>query len=373
MPETTPTPPATTTATPAPEAPARPLSKEAFLEAAKSVPGVLDADDTGSIERRFNIKRHTDENASHEASSEVPAQKVENGAGDKKAEADKSVEPPPLKVKIDGEEVELDVKATFPEFAEVWDKFSDAQKKRILAMHQKDVASNRRFSQAALTQKQLQNLIGLLKENPMAVLTHPSLNHNVRKVVEDWLTEQIEYETMDPKDRELLDAKKALKANEDKERNAKQESERKEIEALQGQYTKSYQKEIIEAIDGSGLPKSSETVARIAYYLKEALKERPGPDGKPRPGVRLKASDVVDLVRDDYERMMKRLVGQADAETLVKLFGDDVAEKFRKHLLKPIKTTGETPAKQSPSGERKGQRKKLTSDEWRKRLDERVG
>jgi hypothetical protein len=352
----------TTAPTPAKEAPAKPT--------AQAESGELDDFDRADLERRFGIRRMNPTDETDDGSR--PATKAEIAAGDR-TEKPALGEAPKLKLKVDGEETEINVAETFPEFADAWDKLTDTQKKRIVAMHQKELASGKRFSEASLTRRQMLSLMNALKTDPMSVLGHPSLNHNVRKIVEDWLAEQIEYETLDPKEKELRDAKRILKEKEETERRSKEDNERKEIEALQGQYVQSYQKEIVEAIESSGLPKSTETVARIAYYLKEALKPREQEDGTKVPGVRLRAVDVVDLVREDYQRMMQRLVGQADAETLIKLFGDEFSEKIRKHLLKPIKTTGETPAKQATGERASGQPKKLTKDEWKRRIEERVG
>lgn len=353
-----------------------PLSKERFLEAAKAVPGVLDDEDRASLERRFNIKRPiNEEKKPEEPKEEQQAEPKEIKEESKKEETppEKSKEAPKMKLKIDGEEMEIDVEKTFPEFSDTWEKLPEAAKKRILAMHQKDLAASRRFSQASLTQKQLQSLITLLKEDPMQVLAHPSLNHNVRQVVENWLADQIQYEMMDPKEKELVDTKKKLQEKEELEKRTKEEAERAEIQALETQYAKQYQKEIIEAIDTSGLPKTAETVARIAYYLKEALKDRIGPDGKKVPGVRLKPSDVVDLVKEDYAKVFERLGLEAEPETLVKMFGEGFAEKFRKYFLaKTGKTTGQTPEKQPVLENQPQQKKKLSKDEWRKRNEERT-
>ena len=370
--------------TPTPEVTTEPSSKgvQTALKTVvtpSGVPGELDEYDHAALEQRFGIRRNREarEAAAKEPEKIVDEESVSDDDDSEEAEHAPSTEvkkaeaPTTMKIKVDGKEVQVNINEAFPEFAEAWGTLSDKQKNRIVAMHQKDLSASRRFSEASLTKKQLGNLVALLKENPMQVLAHPSLNHNVREMVESWLGDQLEYEQMDPKDRELVDAKRQIKENEDLVRNAKAETERKEVEALQGRYTKTYQKEIIEAIEGSGLPKSTETASRIAYYLREALRPRTV-NGQKVDGVRLKAEDVMDLVRDDYQRMMKRLVGQADMDTLVGLFGDEFTEKARKHLLKPVKQTGTTPEKQADTRGEPKRKKKIDKDEWKRRNAERT-
>jgi hypothetical protein len=116
-------------------------------------------------------------------------------------------------------------------------------------------------------------------------------------------------------------------------------------------------------METSGLPKTPETVQRLVYYLKSALKK----------GARLKATDVVELVREDYTKSVKSMFGQADPETLVKMFGDDFVKKVSKYEAKKLKDTGKTPPKQPPATNTARKSKKLSKDEWRALVRKRAG
>ncbi len=359
MPEET----TTTTAT-APEVP------ETTAPEADEAPPVIEATiedtvDHESLQRRFGLKPP-------EPSEELAEDEPEPDEGEPPVEEPTEEPEPPapsptIKAKVDGQVIEVDVQKTFPEFAEAWDKFTDSQKQRILAMHQKDLSASRRFEQANLTRKQMMALVEGLKNNPMGVLGHPSLNHNVRQIVEEWLIKKIEFDEMDPQAKELHETKEKLKSREEQERATKKQAEQVQMDTMMDQQGKQYQTEIIDAMEKSSLPKTTETVRRIAHYLREALKPRGG-----KPGVKLKAIDVVDLVREDYERVMKNMIGHADPEELVKMFGDGFTEKMRKHMLKPLRKAGQTPPVQPPAGNKRKVTKKMTKEEWRAMINRRA-
>ena len=232
----------------------------------------------------------------------------------------------------------------------------------LIKGYQKHAASGERFEEAAKVKKQLVDLVELMKTDPIEVLKHPSLGHDIRKLAEDWLYEQIQYENMDPKEKELIDVKNELKITRQKEEQTKKEAQNREIESYRTHYAKQYQGEIQEAMETSGLPKTPETVSRLVYYLKKGLAKN----------VRLKATDVVDLVRDDYMKSAKAMFGSADAETLVKMFGQDFIKKVQKHEAKKLKDTGKTPKIQPPSDGRVRGKKPLTKDEWKARIAKRA-
>jgi hypothetical protein len=290
-----------------------------------------------------------------------PAEKEEVASTPPK-EAPKQTSPTKVKFVVDGAEVEVDVAKEFPEFADTWEKMSEPQRKRLAAMWQKDRSASRRFSEAALTKKQMAEMVHLLKTDPLAVLKHPALGHDARKIIEDAMLEFIENDNLDPKEKELRELKHKIKKQEEKEEFEKNEKAKEEIATMTAQFTKSYQADIIEALQASKLPKTSETIKSMAQYMKQALKY----------GARLKAADVVDLVRQDYQRKFKALFSEADAESLVEMFGQDLSEKFRKHSLKTLKTTGKMPEKQAEGGPDRKVKKTINEDEWREMIDRRA-
>jgi hypothetical protein len=357
MPENTSLPPAST-----------PPNSSGAQPAATSA-AIPDEVDYSSLERRFGIKKMGQKTVAPAAATSVPAPKVEKPAGDKPTEGVEAPKPAPkqpsatkAKFVVDGTEIEVDVKTTFPEFADTWEKMSDPQRQKLASMWQKDRSASQRFAKAAMTQKNMAELIHALKTNPREVLSHPALGHDMRKMIEDWMLEFIETDNLDPKEKENRELKHKIKKAEEKEKADAEREQQMEVARLTEQFHVTYQKEIIEALETSGLPKTSETVKSIAGYLKQALKH----------GAKLHAKDVVDLVRQDYQKKFKSLFGEADAESLVAMFGEEFAEKIRKHELKKLKATGKVPEKQAEGGSTPKADKRLSKEEWKEMIRKRA-
>jgi hypothetical protein len=89
-------------------------------------------------------------------------------------------------------------------------------------------------------------------------------------------------------------------------------------------------------------------------------------------GYELKAADVVGLVRDDFKHEAKTLLDQLDGQTLIEFLGDNAAKKIADYNLDKIKTVGrKVPASEQGKHESDdtAKIKKLSKEEWRKRLD----
>lgn len=249
-----------------------------------------------------------------------------------------------FKVKVNGEEVEVD-------------------EDELKAGYQTRKASDEKFREAAMSKKQAEEFIHLLRTNPKKVLSNPDLGIDVRKFAEEFLVEQMEEEMMDPKDRELRDAKRQLEEIENEKKRIKEEEESKQAAQLKEKYSQEYQTSIVEALQTSGLPKSEHTVKRMAYYMHQGLKR----------GMNLGAKDVVSLVKQDYIDEQKALYSNLDGDMLVQLLGSDVADKIRKYDVSKVKGQRQEPkypAKQPEGGTpRPKKSKKISKEDWKARMD----
>jgi hypothetical protein len=99
----------------------------------------------------------------------------------------------------------------------------------------------------------------------------------------------------------------------------------------------------------------------MAYYLLKAIDK----------GYELQAKDVTDLVHRDYVNDTKALYSGLDADTLIKILGDDVAGKIRKHDLAKLKNPqGQQFDNFDPDKQPISKPKMESKDDWRKRLAE---
>lgn len=229
----------------------------------------------------------------------------------------------------------------------------------LVSGYQTRKASDEKFREAAMSRKQAEEFIHLLKTNPKKVLTDPNLGVDFRKLAEEYLVEQMQEEMMEPQERELRDAKRRLQEYEEVEKSKQKEAEEVRKSELRQKYAQDYQNQILGALQTSGLPKTEHTVKRMAYYMHESMKR----------GMSLGPVDVVDLVKQDYINDTKSLYGGLDADALMSILGDDIASKIRKHDVAKFKSGAATP-KKSDSGSSSNTKKseKLTKDEWREKL-----
>lgn len=219
---------------------------------------------------------------------------------------EEKIAPKSFKVKIDGAEQEV-------------------SEEELLRGYQTASAAQKRMQEAAMSRKQVEEVINLLRKDPFKVLTDPSLGINARELAEKFLMQQLEDEA-NPKDAENRKLKQQLEQIEEEKRLARQDEEKRQAEVLIKQHTENYTKDISNALETSGLPKTNHTVKRMAYYMAEGLKR----------GLDLSAKDVVDYVRNDYMNDVKELFSSSDGEILLKLLGEDVAKKIRKYDLSRV-------------------------------------
>lgn len=240
------------------------------------------------------------------------------------------------KVKIDGQE-------------------SEVEENELIAGYQTRKASAKHMEEAAALRKQSEQFIAMLKKDPLKILSHPALGHDLRKLAEEYLGGVLEDELLDPTAKELKQLKQKMSEAEEKTKAEKEEAEAQINAELKGRFTEHYNTSILKVLETSGLPKTSDTVKRMAYYLHQGLLHK----------MDLKPEDVVDLVKEDYLTTIKELFGAADAEKLTELLGDDVIKKVRKADIEKMKKNPmnevRTPEKQgAPRGEKKKEGKDAT-------------
>lgn len=241
---------------------------------------------------------------------------------------------------------------------------------------QRGLAADERFQQAAETEKKMRQFIQMLKESPEKVLFHQSLQNDpeavidrlvnflgpkARPIIEKRMAQWVDEEMMDPKDRELMEHKKKIKEMEESRRTDEQNANNERMKTLTQHYNEAYSKDIAETLDKSGLPKTPFTVRRIAQYLSQLLDR----------GIEAKASDVVDLVRQDYSLEHNQLYGSLEGEALLSILGDDVTNKVVKAAAELMKTGKMKPlsAKEQPEAEPARKKSKyITPDEFREKM-----
>lgn len=254
-----------------------------------------------------------------------------------------------LKGKVDGKEVEI------PE-------------DEAVAAWQKRTSADKRFQEAATTKKQAEGILKAVsqsKDNPqMLKKIFSDVGVDFRATAEQFLYSLIQEEQMTPEQKELHETKKKLSEYEqEKQEKQKAEEEQQRVE-LEGKYEKEYQASIIETLDKTDLPKSEFTIGRIARYLYLGLER----------GVELQPTDVMDLVRRDYNNEMTALFKNASPDQIAAIAGEDFLKKLREFDLNKVRNGigGEKPNQPNSPLRKPTPKKGLTKEEFQELVKQRV-
>lgn len=278
---------------------------------------------------------------------------IENEQGsEEKKEAPKEVQSfkKKLKLKVDGEEIEDEI------------DFNDEEGlKRKLQL---SYAAKKRMEEAKAAKSKAFEIIKAFEEDPANVFK--KLGPKGREAAERFLLEQIQEEMLDPKDKELRDLKKFKEEIEKERETQKEAAKRKELEAQEARYADEFQKTIISALDKSGLPKSPESIKRMAQIMSKNLEL----------GLELTPDELALEVKNDMQGMLKSFIKDATGDQLVAMFGEDIANRIRKFDIQKLQEKQSGVFGQKPKQEAQAPRPKsnrpMTMDEWKASLEERI-
>lgn len=201
-------------------------------------------------------------------------------------------------------------------------------------------AASKRMQEAAATKKQTEQLLRALQENPLEVLNDDRImgQKKFREIAENFLIEQLKLEQMSPEQRLQMERDRELQHYKEQEKLRQQEQEQQKMAGLEKQYIEKFEKTIIDALQSSGLPKNPKTVASMARLLQLSIKN----------GIEADSKILAQMVKDEYQTDLKSIIGDLEAEQLLAMFGDDIANKIRKHDLSKLQIRNPAPAKPAP-------------------------
>lgn len=179
-------------------------------------------------------------------------------------------------------------------------------------------AASKELNEGKMARKKAEEFITAMKNKEQLFDVLQKLGHDPRKLAEEYLVSQLKEDMMDPKDKELRDAKAKLKAIDDMERRQRESIEAKRLEEMKQKYTKEFNEQFVSALKESELPPTKAMVAEMAKYISRSAKI----------GFKMSPKEAAQLVKEDVQKSQLSLIGNADGETLLKLFGDDVAKKI---------------------------------------------
>ena len=214
-----------------------------------------------------------------------------------------------LKVKIDGQEREMD-------------------EKDVIDGYQLRQVSDKKRSEAEKTMQEYTKLFEHLKKDPIKFMKATGIDFD--NLATSYLAKKAEEHMMDPKERELRQAKAEAEQYKKwvEEQKSHQEKTKKEQEI--STHRQQIHSEIIQAIEESkelGLPVDEELVIHIAQKM--ILQDK-----KQKP---LNAKESLTRAYESQQKYLKAMAAKMEGESLIKWLGEDVAMKIRKHDLALLK------------------------------------
>lgn len=263
------------------------------------------------------------------------------------------------KIEVDGRQMainEAQLKALWglPENEELTDK----EFKSLVSAYKAQKTADSRSQQASRQEKLVKEIAEMIQKNPWELLQRAG--YDPRQLAEEYLTQAIEEEMLPENEREL---KKIRAEKEELERQYREEMtrrEREQMELASKQAEQEITSQIIESLESSNLPKTPDVVQRIAKYMYLAESK----------GVNVPIKQIIPLVEEDLRNLNASILKSLDPNNRINYIGEDLLKQIRRDDLARLKRPESKPTPVSQT--KQPQNKKLSKEEWRAILAERV-
>jgi len=254
------------------------------------------------------------------------------------------------KLQVDGQEMEAEI-----------DLNDDEAVRKELQMSR---AAKKRMGEAQAEKKKAFEIIKAFESDPESMLKR--LGPKGREIAEKYLLAQINEEMLSPAEKELRDLKNENETYKQKEAREKAEREAKISAQKEYEFAQSFQNTIIQALEKSGMPKTPTHIKNLARLMSQNLDL----------GLDLSPQELADeWAREraqDYSTEFKDM----SADQFVKLYGQDMANRLRKHAIKELQEKhshlNQPGKKVESSGSSSQQSRPMTMDEWRDSVSRRI-
>ena len=313
-----------------------------------------------------------------EMPKELPLPEIEDEglelAGEEEAPAQKEHKRKPSKpevqpdgtrsqtILVDGREYQVNEEILKKYYNFVGDEpLTEREFKTLVSSYKQKINNDNKSREASTLIKQVEGVLGQLKNNTKDSLRKLFADNpaKLREEVESLLLEELENEMLDPKEKELREYKRReeeWKQAREQEELAKRQAEE---EYLANEYSKQIEADIMNVLDTSNLPKTRDTVLRIADYLLKANDRK----------MNLQASQVVALVKEDIRKELDSVLNEATDEQLIEILGEERLKKIRQADLKRLKSQPKAPRILSEDDDYQPARQTNQGEDWQSAKD----
>ena len=236
---------------------------------------------------------------------------------------------------------------------------TDKEFKTMVSSYKAQKTSDIATRNAKQQEKLVKEIAEMIQTNPFELLKRAG--YDPRQLAEEYLTQAIEEDMLPENEKEL---RKVRYEKEELERQYKEELSRREQEQMDVAIQQAQQEisnNIIDALENSSLPKSPEVVKRIANYMLIAEQK----------GINVNPKQVIPLVEEDFRNLNSQILRSLDPTKRISYIGEDLLKQIRQDDLARLKTS-QSQSSQSVPKSRQPDNKKITKEEFRRQLAERI-
>jgi hypothetical protein len=265
------------------------------------------------------------------------------------AETDVAPASDKYRVKVDGEELEVDID-------------------ELRRGYQLSRASTKRFEEASKLYKQVQPLLSAREKADLNGLLEGIPDDKKREWAEHYLSEWLKYQELDPKDRENLEYKKKLSHYEKQEQARKEAEQKQREEQVQAQLRSKAQQEIDDELSEvlKSIPKEKRSPRLVARIAEEMLAHWQSRQSK------LPAKAAYERATQALKQDVTDVLGSLETEQLVQILPKEVVNKLLKFHADRVKSQSPfgnrspTTSDPKPSG-----KKRMDTDSFFNKLDQK--
>jgi len=236
---------------------------------------------------------------------------------------------------------------------------TDKEFKTMVSSYKAQKTSDFATRNARQQEKLVKEIAEMIQTNPFELLKRAG--YDPRQLAEEYLTQAIEEDMLPENEKEL---RRVRQEKEELERQYKEELTRREQEQMNIAIQQAQQEisnSIIDALESSSLPKSPEVVKRIANYMLIAEQK----------GINVNPKQVIPLVEEDFRNLNAQILKSLDPTKRISYIGEDLLKQIRQDDLARLKTS-QSQSSQSVPKSKQPTNKKITKEEWRRELAERI-
>lgn len=213
---------------------------------------------------------------------------------------------------------------------------------------QKAMASDEKFQEAATLRKDVQLLVKTLKENPLAILTHPDVGVDVKQLAQMVINQELEDMQKSPEQKKLEELEKQLKSEQEARQKIEEEKRQAELARREEEQFRQIDTDITDALRSTDLPKVPYVVKRISDTMIAAFDM----------GYKdVTVKDIMPIVEKQLKEEMGQWFDGSSEDALEKLMGKNL-DRIRKKRLASKKAPSVQQIKDTASAAKPKEEKK---------------